>query len=106
MSEKLMRLATHPRRALAALAAAACLLVGAEAFAFTTPAAGSFGFDIYDILVNQILLGPIGFCGGIFLIVWGGAQVMKNWVITILSIIAGTIIIRADALVQSLGALV
>ena len=41
---------------------------------------------------------------GVALIVWGGSQVIKNWVITILAIIAGTIIIRADTLVTSLGA--
>lgn len=74
------------------------------AHAFATPAAGSFGFDVYDIVVNQILGGPIGFVGGVALIVWGGAQVIKNWVITVLAIVAGTIIIRADTLVTSLGA--
>ena len=82
----------------------ASLLKMTAAMAFATPAAGSFGFDVYDIVVNQILGGPIGFVGGVALIVWGGAQVIKNWVITVLAIVAGTIIIRADTLVTSLGA--
>lgn len=105
MNRVLLQALEHRRDVLTALLAFSVLVTG-NAFAFVTPAAGSFGYDIYDILVNQILLGPIGFCGGIFLIVWGGAQVMKNWVITILAIIAGTIIIRADALVLSLGVLI
>lgn len=80
------------------------LAVGAQAF--TAPAAGAFGYDVYDIVVNQILGGPIGFIGGVFLIVWGASQVMKSWIITVLCVISGTILIRADTLVVSLGALV
>lgn len=98
---------TRSRRAayfLGVLFATISLAKMSAAMAFATPAAGSFGFDVYDIVVNQILGGPIGFVGGVALIVWGGSQVIKNWVITILAIIAGTIIIRADTLVTSLGA--
>lgn len=36
-------------------------LVSSNAIAMTVPAAGSFAYDLYDIGVNQILLGPIGF---------------------------------------------
>lgn len=78
--------------------------VGAQAF--TTPAAGSFGYDVYDIVVNQILGGPIGFIGGVFLLVWGASKVMTSWVITVLCVISGTILIRAEDLVVTLGALV
>lgn len=88
------------------LLVASSLINMPQAMAFTTPAAGSFGFDVYDIVVNQILGGPIGFVGGVALIVWGGSQVMKNWMITILAIVAGTIIIRAGTLVTSLGVLI
>jgi len=100
----------RPRRKYWAALSAGVVLVSLSvvkmtaALAFTTPVAGSFGFDVYDIVVNQILGGPIGFVGGVALIVWGGSQVIKNWVITILAIIAGTIIIRARTLVTSLGA--
>jgi|GEM_PF-330921 len=95
------------RRAIGlALLLVATLLISSVAAAFTAPAAGDFGYDVYDIVVNQILNGPIGFIGGLFLIVFGATQIMKNWVLTILCIIAGTVLIRAEALVVTLGAVV
>jgi len=39
-------------------------LAGA-AHAFTTPAAGSFMYDIYDIAVEKLLKGPAGFVAGV-----------------------------------------
>lgn len=84
----------------------ALALATTAARAFAIPAAGDFGFDVYDIVVNQILNGPIGFIGGVALIVFGATQIMKNWFTTILCIVAGTVLIRADDLVVTLGALV
>lgn len=89
-----------------AVAGTALLLASGMAGAFTAPAAGDFGYDVYDIVVNQILNGPIGFIGGVALIVFGATQIMKNWFSTILCIIAGTVLIRADSLVVTLGSLV
>ena len=40
---------------------AACFM-SANAMAMAVPAAGSFAYDLYDIGVNQILLGPDRFC--------------------------------------------
>lgn len=82
------------------------VLMSAIASAFTAPAVGDFGYDIYDIVVNQILNGPIGFIGGVALIVFGATKIMTNWMLTILCIIAGTILIRADDLVVTLGAVI
>jgi hypothetical protein len=87
-------------------AAFAALLMTGVAMAFTAPAAGSFGFDVYDIVVNQILNGPIGFIGGVILIVFGATQIIKNWMMTIMCVIAGTVLIRAEDLVITLGAMV
>ena len=84
----------------------AALLMTGVAAAFTAPAAGSFGFDVYDIVVNQILNGPIGFIGGVILIVFGATQIIKNWMMTIMCVIAGTVLIRAEDLVITLGAMV
>jgi hypothetical protein len=82
------------------------MLVSGLAMAFTAPAVGDFGYDVYDIVVNQILNGPIGFIGGIALIVFGATKIMQNWMMTILCIIAGTVLIRADDLVVTLGAVI
>ena len=76
------------------------------ATAFTAPTAGSLGYDVYDVVVNQMLGGPIGFVGGVVLIVWGASQVMRQWLTTVLCIIAGTVIIKGQTIVTSLGALV
>ena len=43
----------------------AILLQAGNALAMTVPASGSFAYDLYDIGVNQILLGPVGFTGGV-----------------------------------------
>jgi len=86
--------------------AMALLLMSGLAAAFTAPAQGSFGYDVYDIVVNQILNGPIGFIGGVILIVFGATQIIKNWMMTIMCVIAGTVLIRAEDLVVTLGAMV
>jgi hypothetical protein len=91
------------QRTAVALAIAASMLLSSVASAFTAPATGDFGYDVYDIVVNQILNGPIGFIGGVALIVFGATQIMKNWFSTILCIIAGTVLIRAESLVVTLG---
>lgn len=77
-----------------------------HAMAFTAPAAGAFGYDVYDIAVNQILGGPIGFIGAVALIVWGATKMMTNWMITVVCVIAGSILIRAEDMVTTLGAVV
>lgn len=89
-----------------AMAAMVLSMVWGQAMAFTAPAAGAFGYDIYDIAVNQMLGGPIGFIGAVVLIVWGATQMMKSWMITVVCVIAGTILIRAEDMVQTLGAVV
>lgn len=82
------------------------LLTGWDVAAFTAPAAGTLGYDVYNVVVTKLLTGPIGFVGAVILIVWGATQVMKQWLITILCVIAGTVIIKAQAIVTTLGALV
>lgn len=81
----------------------ASLFLVSHAQAIAIPAAGSFAFDVYDVVVTQVLQGPIGFVGGLAVIVIGAAQLTKSWVLAILGIISGTVIIRADAIVASLG---
>ena len=44
--------------------------------------------------------------GGVILIVFGATQIIKNWMMTIMCVIAGTVLIRAEDLVVTLGALV
>jgi hypothetical protein len=78
-----------------------------NAMAFTTPSSGSFAYDLYDIAVNDILKGPIGFVAGIGFIVLCVFSVARQMVLpAILCLFAGIILIKADSIVQSLGCLI
>ena len=49
----------------APVAAVPLLVLGSmSASAITAPAAGTFAFDLYDVAVNDMLKGPVGFVGG------------------------------------------
>ena len=84
----------------------ALCLFAPSALAFTAPTAGDFGYDLYDIVVLKMLGGPIGFIGAVALIVWGATKIMTQWMITIACIVAGTILIKAEGIVTTLGALI
>lgn len=84
-----------------------CLLWARNVMAFTVPAAGSFAYDIYDVAVNDILKGPIGFVAGIGFIVLCVFFIARQMVLpSILCIFAGIILIKADSIVTSLGCLI
>ncbi len=81
------------------------LVVSTDAFAITTPAAGSFAYDVYDIAVTKILQGPIGFVAGVIAIVTGAVFAIKSEIMTAIpAVIGGAVLLKADAVVNSLGA--
>jgi len=88
----------------AAVATITAALLPNLASAIPVPAAGSFAYDVYDVVVVQVLQGPIGFVGGLATIVFGASQLMKSWMVAVLAIVAGTVIIKADTITASLGA--
>ena len=74
------------------------------ASAITAPAAGSFAYDVYDIGVNKILQGPIGFVGGVMAIVIGAIAAIKAQImLAIPAILGGAVILKADTITTSLG---
>ena len=74
------------------------------ASAITAPVAGSFAYDVYDIGVNKILQGPIGFVGGVMAIVIGAiAAIRAQIMLAIPAILGGAVILKADAITTSLG---
>ena len=83
--------------------AAVSFLFAGLALAFTAPAAGDFGFDVYDIAITQIAGGPVGYVGAAALVLFGFTQIMTRWMITLGCIIAATVIIKLDAMIQTLG---
>ncbi|MBI3753975.1 MAG: hypothetical protein HY266_08055 [Deltaproteobacteria bacterium] len=75
-----------------------------EAFAVTAPVAGSFAYDVFDIGVNKILKGPIGFVGGVSAMALGAWSAVTGKIgVAIPAVIGGAVLMKADALVTSLG---
>jgi len=86
---------------------AACLLMASRADAFNAPAAGTFAFDIYDIGVNQILKGPIGFAAGVGSMVAAAIMAIRQMLLpAAATILGGAFLLKADSVVTSLGALI
>ena len=86
------------------MAAAMVLGLSSVASAITAPAAGSFAYDVYDIGVNKILKGPVGFVGGVAAIVIGAiAAIRAQIMLAIPAILGGAVILKADTITTSLG---
>lgn len=86
------------------LAILSVMTVADTVWAMAAPAAGSFAYDIYDLAVNSILRGPIGFVAGVAAVALGCIVAMKNQVMLALPcVLGGAALLRADALVVSFG---
>jgi len=83
------------------------LMFANNALALTTPATGSFAYDLYDIGVNQILLGPIGFVGGVACMVFAAIMAIRQMLLPAAGVVlGGAFLLKADAVVQSVGAVI
>ena len=82
------------------------LVIAPSAFAIVAPAAGSFAFDLYDVAVNDVLLGAPGFVGAVIIIVVSAVNLTRNWVLSIAGLLGGVILINADAITASMGMIV
>ena len=77
------------------------------AHAITSPQQGTFAYSVYDVGVNDILKGPIGFVGGAAAIVYGAIMAVQGRVMgAIPAILGGAVMLKADTIVSSLGAIV
>ena len=107
MKKKLpARLAGLKRRASTMVALAVGLVMAPNAFAIVAPAAGSFAFDLYDVGINDILLGAPGFVGAVIIMVVSAVNLTRNWVVSIAGLLGGVILINADTITASLGMLI
>ncbi len=90
-----------------AMLVAASILVSNNAVAMTVPAAGSFAYDLYDIGVNQILLGPIGFIAGVACMVFAAILAIRQMILPAAGVVlGGAFLLKADSVVQTIGALI
>jgi len=81
-------------------------LMAGGAHAITAPATGSLFYDAYDIVVNQMLSGAIGFVAAILIFSMSiGLFLMQKVVPGIVGIVCAAILIKADTIVTSLGAI-
>lgn len=78
-------------------------LIAASAHAFTSPAAGDLGYDIYDIVVNRGVKGPLGFVAGVAAFLFGVSRLFSNIMIGIPTIVAAVCLIKADSILQTFG---
>lgn len=83
---------------------AVMFLVPAVAMAISSPASGSFAYDVYDIAVNKILQGPIGFVCGCAAIAYGAVNAIGGRVFgAVPAVLGGAALLKADAIVNTLG---
>ena len=73
-------------------------------FAITAPTSGSLFYDVYDIVVNSMLKGAIGFVAAILVFMMGiGLFFVQKIIPGIIGVVCAALIIKADAIVASLG---
>jgi hypothetical protein len=90
-----------------AMLVAASLLLTTNGMAMTVPAAGSFAYDLYDIGVNQILLGPIGFIAGVACMVFAAILAIRQMILPAAGVVlGGAFLLKADSVVQTIGAII
>jgi len=84
------------------------LLAAAQVWAWTAPATGDLAYDIYDVVVNDIVQGPIGFAAGVGMLAFGAYLLAARSMIFqgIAPILAGVALIKSDTIIQTLGWLV
>ena len=91
----------------ASIATAMGLVNPAEVMAWSTPAQNSFAYDVYDIAVNKLLNGPIGFVVGMSCMGAGGYFVANSRAggmgAGIPMILLGGALIKLDSITNSLG---
>ena len=97
----------NPKRFTAVFLTATFLTITSNALAMTVPTSGSFAYDLYDIGVNQILLGPIGFVGGCAAMVVAAILAVRQMLLpAACAVLGGAFMLKADSVVASIGALV
>ncbi len=81
-------------------------LMAGGAHAITAPATGTLFYDAYDIVINNMLKGAVGFVAAILIFALSiGLFLMQKVIPGIVGIVCAAILIKADTIVTSLGAI-
>jgi uncharacterized membrane protein len=103
--EEVMKQGKRKKLMVALVVALVVVSVCSIAYAFTIPTSGT-GYELYDLIVNQYILGPIGAAAGIVMLTTGaiGATMGKlgaaAW-----PLVGGGMLVIAPKLAGSLGML-
>ena len=102
---KVLEPKTSKRIGFALMAFGAMVLSARLALAFSAPAAGSFAYTVYDVAINQMLNGAIGFVAGVSAMVLGAVMAIQQKImLAIPCILGGAVLLNAETLVTTLGA--
>jgi len=93
------------RRLGIAMMAFGAVILGAKiAAAFTAPAYGTFAYTVYDVAINQMLNGAVGFVAGVGAMALGAVMAIQQKVmLAIPAILGGAVLLNAESLVTTLG---
>lgn len=81
-------------------------LFASAAHAFKAPTSTDLGYDIYDIVVNKGVKGPLGFVGGVAAFLFGVSRLFSNIMIGIPTIVAAVCLVKADSILKTFGLLI
>ncbi|RMG69971.1 MAG: hypothetical protein D6710_07885 [Nitrospirae bacterium] len=77
------------------------------AWAWTTPAAGSFAYDVYNLGVVNMLQGPIGYVAAVAGLIIGAVAMLGGRIMwAIPTFLASGLMWAAPSIVQSMGAII
>lgn len=96
----------NKKKALVNTAIVSIALASTSVLAITGPAEGSFGYDLYDVAVNDMIGGAPGFVGGLAGVVLSASKLSTNWLYAGLGILGSTAVLKADTITTSLGYLI
>lgn len=92
------------RKTQAAIATTVLGMTASAALAFTAPAQGDLGFEMYDLVVNDIMQGAIGVALAMGAIAFGAFNALQGrFVSFVLSLVVGVAMITSDEIVTAVG---
>lgn len=104
VQDKLLDPTFSRRFGIAMMAFGATVLAARFAAAFTAPSAGTFAYTVYDVAINQMLNGPIGFVAGVGAMALGAVMAIQQKImLAIPCILGGAVLLNAESLVTTLG---
>jgi hypothetical protein len=80
-------------------------LIANDALAVPVPAVGSFFYEVYDVVVVKMLQGSAGFVIGCVAVLVGCGEIIMSKILPgVAAVVGGACLVKADAIVVSLGA--